>query len=131
MKTSYNKKSERAQEKINKIIFDHCLKESTIATALGITPQLINYQLHTAVNMDREIEKGIYIYFRSIGIVQYQDDECELINDHFLEFTSITTQQISILSNQIKKAVSDHDLNDDERLRLMNLTKNLRASSNK
>lgn len=126
MKTTYNKNSEKAQDIINRVIFDHKVKEIDIARALGKKPQTISYQLHEAINMDREIEQGIYIYFRMLGIMVNQPDECELINDHFLDFTSIITQQISILSGLIRKAVSDNSITDDERNRLKTQIKFLR-----
>lgn len=131
MKAVYNKTSETAQDRINKIIFDNHLNESEIARILGKAPQTLHYQLHEAVNLDRETEQGIFIYLRSVGIIQYQVDECSLINDTFLDFTSIITQQISILSNTIRKTVSDDQISDEERIRLLIMVKNLRIETDK
>lgn len=131
MRSSYKINNEEAQAKINQIIFDHRIKETDIARALSITPQNLSYQLHQSSNLDREYERGIYIYFRSMGIIQYQRDHCQMITDHFLEFTSIINQQISILSNTVRKALSDGTIGQDEKQRLLSLTKTLRAESNK
>ncbi|HQI42413.1 MAG TPA: hypothetical protein PK665_15065 [Ignavibacteriaceae bacterium] len=130
MKTSYNKNSENAQEKINQIIFDHKLKETDVARALGITPQNLHYQLHTATNLDREIEQGIFIYFRSVGIIQFTKDQCKLVTDNFLEFTALIHQQIAILSNTIRKSIVDEEINNEEGSRLLILSENLRKQLN-
>ena len=125
METIYKNNSEIAQEKINQIIFDHKLVESEIAHALGITPQNLSYQLHQSSNFDREIEKGIYIYFRSKGIIQYQKGHCEVVTENFLEFTSIIHHQIAILSNHIKRSIADDMISKDEQDRLIKLVDTL------
>lgn len=118
---AYKETSDKAQEKIKQIIFDHHLKEVEIAHALGITPQNLSYQLHQSTNFDREVEKGIYIYLRSKGIVEYQKGHCEVVTDNFLEFTSIIHHQISILANTIRRSTANENINKQEQDRLLNL----------
>lgn len=118
-KGSYKETSELAQQKINQIIFDHHLVESEIAHALGITPQSLSYQLHQSQNFDREIERGIYIFLRSKGIIQYQKGHCEVVTENFLEFTTIIHHQIAILSNHIKRSIADDMISKDEQDRLL------------
>jgi len=122
---AYKETSDKAQEKIKQIIFDHNLKEVDIAHAIGITPQAIHYQLHQSQNFDREIEKGIYIYLRSKGIIQYQKGHCEVVTENFLEFTTIIHHQIAILSNHIKRSISDDMISKDEQDRLLKLVDTL------
>jgi len=126
---AYKETSDKAQEKIKQIIFDHNLKEVDIAHAIGITPQAIHYQLHQSQNFDREIEKGIYIYLRSKGIVEYQKGHCEIVTDNFLEFTSIIHHQISILANTIRRATANEDISKQEQDRLLNLIDTLLNNS--
>lgn len=125
MDKAYQTNSDKAQEKINQIIFDHHLVESDIAHALGVTPQSLSYQLHQSANFDREIEKGIYIYFRSKGIIQYQKGHCEVVTENFLEFTSIIHHQIAILSNHIKRSIADDIITKDQQDVLMKLVESL------
>jgi len=129
MKNTYKETSEIAQGKINQIIFDHYLKEVDIANALGVTPQNLSYQLHQSQNFDREIERGIYIYLRSKGIVEYQKGHCEIVTDNFLEFTSIIHHQISILANTIRRATANEDISKQEQDRLLNLIDTLLNNS--
>lgn len=131
MRSSYKINNEEAQAKINQIIFDHHLRETDISKALCITPQCLNYQLHLASNLDRDIEKGIYTYLRSKGIIQYTQSECLMITETFLEYTSLINQQISILSNNVKKIIANENVTDADRAKLLLLTKNLRAESDK
>lgn len=125
MEKIYQSNSEIAQEKINQIIFNHNIKEVDIAHALGITPQNLSYQLHQSTNFDRETERGIYIFLRSKGIIEYQKGHCEVVTDNFLEFTSIIHHQISVLTNSIRRSVSDAIISKDEQDRLLNLIDNL------
>ena len=125
MTGGYKEVSDKAQGKINQIIFDHHLKEVDIAHALGITPQSLHYQLHQSQNLDRQIENGIYIFFRSKGIVQYQKGHCEVVTENFLEFTTIIHHQIAILSNHIKRSISDDMISKDEQDRLLKLVDTL------
>lgn len=122
---AYKETSEKAQDKIKQIIFDHNLKEVEIAHAIGITPQALHYQLHQSQNFDREIEKGIYIFLRSKGIVQYQKGHCEVVTENFLEFTTIIHHQIAILSNHIKRSIADDMISKDEQERLLKLVDTL------
>lgn len=127
-KGSYQTNSEMAQEKINQIIFDHSIKEIDIAHALGVTPQNLSYQLHQSSNFDRETERGIYIFLRSKGIIEYQKGHCEIVTDNFLEFTSIIHHQISVLTNQIRRSVSDETISKEEQDRLIILIDNLMSN---
>jgi len=58
---AYKETSDKAQEKIKQIIFDHNLKEVDIAHAIGITPQAIHYQLHQSQNFEGDRKRDLYL----------------------------------------------------------------------
>ncbi|MBK8609105.1 MAG: hypothetical protein IPL84_03960 [Chitinophagaceae bacterium] len=54
-----------------------------------------------------------------------------MVNDLFLEFGAIHSQHFSILSNEIRAAIKDDYLSDDEAARLMKKINDLRDNDNK
>jgi len=107
------------RDEIKKILYNHPeIKECDVAYAVGLSPQTLNYQLNHAHKFDVELEKDIYAYFKKRGILTNSKEECVMLNDLFLEFTSISTQHVSILANEIRKTIMDGRLTPDERIRL-------------
>lgn len=122
---------ERSQDKIKRILFEHPeIKECEVAWAVGLSPQTLNYQLNNAIKFDVELEENIYNYFKKKGIIKYQSGQCTMVNDLFLEFGSIHSQHYSMLSNEIRQAIKDNSLSDEEAERLLLKIKNLRINDN-
>lgn len=120
-----------SREKIRKIFFEHPeVKYEDAAYAVGLSAQTFSYQLNHAVKFDSELEKNIFNYFKKIGIIKYSDGECIMLNDLFLEFTSISSQHISILANEIRKDIKDDKLDDNERIKLLGKLYDMRDNVN-
>lgn len=122
-----NKKSlENDRETIIQIIFDHKLKESEIAKVINVKEQTLWAQLHSAKNFPEETRDRIHVYFRTLGIMINQPDECQILTNHFFDLTSIISLQLSILSDSIKKTVVDDNVTLNERNRLVSQAMNLK-----
>lgn len=129
METKNKKSLENDRETINQIIFDHKLKESEIAKVINIKEQTLWAQLHTAKNFPEETRDRIYVYFRTLGIMVNQPDECQVLTNHFFDLTSIISLQLSILSDSIKKTVVDDAVTLNERNRLIHQAENLKEET--
>lgn len=129
METKNKKSLENDRETINQIIFDHKLKESEIAKVINIKEQTLWAQLHTAKNFPEETRDRIYVYFRTLGIMVNQPDECQVLTNHFFDLTSIISLQLSILSDSIKKTIVDDAVTLNERNRLIHQAENLKEET--
>lgn len=108
------------RDKIKKILFEHPeIKECDLARAISLSPQTLNYQLNNSLKFDVELEKKIFSYFAKKSIIKYQQGQCTMISDLFLEFNSIDSQFISILSKEIRRYLQDNILTDDEAEKLL------------
>ncbi len=129
-----NPDKETAQQRIKRIILtygkEYDFHESDVAWAIGLSPQALNYQLNNAVKFDTKLEEAIDDFFRKKGIPTNDGEECEMLNDLFLEFNSMQAQQVSILSNQIRKSIKDKMLHDQERADLKLKVKQMRINFN-
>jgi len=119
------------REKIKQLFFEHPeVKHEAVAFAVGLSAQTFNYQLYHAKKFDTELEKNIFKYFKKLGIIKYQEGECVMLNDLFLEFTSISSQHVSILANEIRKDISDNKIDETERTKLLGKLYDMRDNVN-
>lgn len=120
------KSLENDRESINQTIFDRRLDVAEISRVTNIKYQTLWAQLNTAKNFPEETRDKIYVYFRTLGIMVNQPDECQILTNHFFDLTSIISLQLSILSDSIKRTVVDDNVTLNERNRLVGQAMNLK-----
>lgn len=119
------------REKIKRILFEHPeIKDKDVAFAVGLSQQTFSYQMNDAIKFDDELADNIEKYFYKKGIIKYQEGQCTMVNDLFLEFGAIHSQHFSILSNEIRAAIKDDYLSDEEADRLLKKIEDLRVNDN-
>lgn len=128
-----NNITQTAQEEINQIIFeansrDKRVTECWLASRLGISPQNLNYLLHTAKRFDNDIYKRIKLIFQKEGIISRTSDQCNLLSDQTLEFGAMIGANLAVLNNQVRRAIKDMSLDMRERLRLKMIIEDLRTN---
>lgn len=117
------------REGIKRIISVHNIPQRKIADAVGLPEQVLSYQLNHAKRFDEELTKSISNYFNKIGI-HHSEGEVVMLNSLFLGLTSITTQCISVLTNEVKQSLTDDKIDDQERARLKNRISDMRENVN-
>lgn len=119
------------KEKIKRILFEHPeIKDKDVAFAVGQSAATFSYQMNDAIKFDDELADNIEKYFKKKGIIKYQQGQCTMVNDLFLEFGSIHSQRYSILSNEIRASIKNDVIDDEEADRLLKKIQDLRDNDN-
>jgi hypothetical protein len=120
-----------AQEEINQIIFQNKnITESWLADKLSITPQNLNYQLHMAKKFDNNLYKRIQLIFKKEGIILDPAEQCTQLSDRTLEFGALIGNQLSVINNEVRKAVKNSNLEFNERVKLKIIFDDMRDNIN-
>jgi hypothetical protein len=120
-----------AQEEINQIIFQNKnITESWLADKLSITPQNLNYQLHMAKKFDNNLYKRIKLIFKKEGIILDPAEQCTQLSDRTLEFGALIGNQLSVMNNEVRKAVKNDNIEFNERVKLKIIFDDMRDNIN-
>lgn len=94
------------------------LTESWLAGKVGMSPQALNWQLNKAKKFDQDLYDNVKAIFNDAGIIQGSKNECRILNALTLEFGSVICEEQSNLYKEVKRAIEDGIIIDNERQRL-------------
>lgn len=120
------------QSKILRIISENGINLTDVAYAVGCTIQTLSYQINNSTKTDMDLVDRINQYFLKKGFIKCTNnaEKCMALGDLTLEFTSLISQEISILTNEVRKAIKDGKVDEPEKERLVNKIKQMRENIN-
>lgn len=108
------------QKFINEILEKYGLEIKWLAGKIRIEPDLLRYQLREAINYRQDVHTKIIEVLKKEGLVSNSKEVCERLKDELIDFSTVLTGTVSIITKSIKSKITDHVLTDDEKLDLKN-----------
>lgn len=116
------------KSKILRIISENQIHLGDVASGIGCTIQTLSYQLNHSRRTDKELIDKIIGFCHKKGFIKSTNEleQCNMVSDLTLEFTSLITQEISILTNEVRSSIKDGKITDSEKTQLLNRVRHMR-----
>jgi hypothetical protein len=86
-----------------------------LASKLHMEYDLVRYQLRSATNYRQDVHAKILDIFKQEGLITSNKEHCDKLKDEMLDFSSVLSGSLSILSRSVKEKIKDMNLSDEEK----------------
>lgn len=109
------------QKFVNEILDKYGLEIKWLAEKIHMEPELLGYQLRRATNYRQDVHAKIIETFRKEGLVTSNKEVCDKLKDDLIDFSSVLSGTVSLISKGVKDKIGDMILDENEKKDLKNL----------
>lgn len=103
------------QKFINQILDKFGLEIKWLAEKLPMDYELLRYQLREAINYRQDVHSRIIEVLKKEGYISSNKEVCDKLKDDLIDFSSVLTGTVSIISKSVKEKISDRHLDEGEK----------------
>lgn len=103
------------QKFINLILDRQGYEIKWLADKLNMNYETVRYQLRDALNYRQDFHVRCIDILKKEGLVSSNNEVCERLKDDLLDFNSVLSGTITILTKSIRSKISDRVLNEEEK----------------
>lgn len=112
------------QKFINQILEKFGLEIKWLAEKMPMDYELLRYQLREAINYRQDVHARIMDVLKKEGYISSNKEVCDKLKDDLIDFSSVLTGTVSIISKSVKEKIRDRHLDDNEKKMLTDQIKN-------
>ena len=103
------------QKFINQIL-DRCgLEIKWLADKMPMDYELLRYQLRDAINYRQDVHARIIEVLKREGYISSNKEVCDKLKDDLIDFSSVLSGTVSIISKSVKDKIQDRNLDPTEK----------------
>lgn len=112
------------QKFVNQILGKYGLEIKWLADKLNMDYEIVRYHLRDAKNYRQEFHKRVIEILKKEGLVTSSAEVCVKLKDELIDFSTVLTGTVSILSKSVKDKIADTHLSEEEKTELKNQLRN-------
>jgi hypothetical protein len=112
------------QRFVNQLLDKHGLEISWIADKLKMEYEIVRYQLRDAKNYRQDFHERVKEIFKKEGFITSNTEICGKLKDELIDFSTVLTGTVSIISKSVKDKIADRNLSDEEKKSLKDQLRN-------
>lgn len=112
------------QKFVNQILDKSGLEISWLSEKLNMDYETVRYQLRDAKNYRQDFHSRVVELFKKEGMITSNSEICTKLKDELIDFSTVLSGTISIVSKSVKDKIQDRHLSDDEKRMLKDQLRN-------
>lgn len=112
------------QKFVNQILDKSGLEISWLSEKLKMDYETVRYQLRDAKNYRQDFHSRVVELFKKEGMITSNSEICTKLKDELIDFSTVLSGTISIVSKSVKDKIQDRHLSDDEKRMLKDQLRN-------
>lgn len=106
------------QKFVNEILDKRGYEIGWLAERLNMDYEIVRYQLRDAKNYRQDFHEKVKIILKKEGLITSNKEVCDKMKDELLDFSTVLTGTVSIISKSIRDKIQDRHLTDEEKKNL-------------
>ena len=106
------------QKFVNEILDKRGYEIGWLAERLNMEYELVRYQLRDAKNYRQDFHEKVKIILKKEGLITSNKEVCDKMKDELLDFSTVLTGTVSIISKSVREKIQDRHLSDEEKKEL-------------
>ncbi len=86
-----------------------------LAEKLFMDYETVRYQLRSAMNYRQDFHARVVEVFKKEGLISGNKEVCDRLKDDLIDFSSVLTGTVSVISRNIKEKINDRNLDEVEK----------------
>ena len=103
------------QKFVNQLLDKKGLEISWLADLLRMDYETVRYQLREAKNYRQDFHARVKEVLQKEGLITSNEEVCGKLKDELIDFSTVLSGTISIVSKSIKDKIADRYLSDEEK----------------
>ena len=103
------------QKFVNEILDKRGYEISWLAERLNMEYELVRYQLRDAKNYRQDFHEKVKMILKKEGLITSNKVVCDKMKDELLDFSTVLTGTVSIISKSVREKIQDRHLSDEEK----------------
>lgn len=116
------------QKFVNEILQKYGLEIKWLSEKLRMDYETVRYQLRDAKNYRQDFHERVTEILKKEGLVTNNKEVCDKLKDELLDFSTVLTGTVTIISKSVREKIIDKHLSDDEK---KSLKQQLRSQLNR
>lgn len=112
------------QKFVNGILDKYGYEITWLANKLNIEYEIVRYQLRDAKNYRQDFHARVIEILKKEGLITSNKEVCDQLKNELIDFSTVLTGTVSIISKSIKDKIQDRHLTDDEKKALKDQLRN-------
>ena len=103
------------QKFINETLDNHGLEVKWLSDKLRMDYEIVRYQLREAQNYRQDFHTRVIEILKKEGYVSSNKELCDKLKDDIIDFSTVLTTTVAVISRNIKDKISDRNLDAEEK----------------
>jgi len=86
-----------------------------LAEKMNMEYEVVRYQLREAINYRQDFHQRCISILKKEGLISSNREVCEKLKDDLIDFSSVLSGTISILTKSVKEKINDRILSEEEK----------------
>lgn len=112
------------QKFVNEILDKYGLEVKWLSDKLNMDYETVRYQLRNAMNYRQDFHSRVVEIFKKEGMISSNKEVCDKLKDDLIDFSTVLSGTVSIISKSVKEKISDRHLDANEKKILTDQIKN-------
>ncbi|MBS3945283.1 MAG: hypothetical protein KGZ42_07290 [Melioribacter sp.] len=112
------------QKFINGILDKYGYEITWLAGKLNMEYEIVRYQLRDAKNYRQDFHQRVVEILKKEGLITSNKEICDHLKNELIDFSTVLTGTVSIISKSIKEKIQDRHLSDEEKKSLKDQLRN-------